>query len=174
MACYDASLLNSTASANSTASDPQLGNITAPTDPNAVPSPTSTSTTLWWTPSVTAWWTPASATDAALPAATSAPVKRLRRFINFLVKRADSVPSYSYGDVDENGELGVNVADAITTLTDGTTTGLDSKCLVNLLRVHGLVLTSCSSATLARCRWFGDRWILSDGHCRPQIERERQ
>lgn len=147
--CYDASLIAAANSTNTTtpgAEDPAQStsldplatstnttesqpseSLAANSDPNATATPTAP--TVWWTPSVTAWWTPATVADAAT--ATTAPVARsrkLRRFINFLHKRADdAVSAYSYGDVGEDGQVGVSVADAITTLTDGASTGLDSK-----------------------------------------------
>ncbi|BGP20867.1 putative glycosidase CRH2 [Rhodosporidiobolus nylandii] len=148
--CYDTSLLPNFASAvDPSASEAfnasaGLNGPSSVVDPDLAPpqtasladaAATSTSTTAWWTPpttsesasssevsvdnetvtttSATAWWTPA--------------VRKLRRRLHLeKVKRADtSISSYSYGDLDENGQVGVSGGQGSTTIANDAATGLD-------------------------------------------------
>ncbi|GAA5851914.1 hypothetical protein JCM8547_000098 [Rhodosporidiobolus lusitaniae] len=129
--CYDPSLLpgsnTSTLTAASGVYDASLGASSAstwntdvfqtnPLEDMAPSSTDSSSTTVWWTAptassavnsaavttetatttttSSTAWWTPA--------------VRQVRRFIQFAKRQDASSSSYSYGDLDENGQVGVS------------------------------------------------------------------
>ncbi|GAA5844103.1 hypothetical protein JCM5353_001089 [Sporobolomyces roseus] len=87
-------------------------------------------------PSAQSWWAP--------------PARRLRRWIQ-LVKRDESILSaYSYGPVDENGQIGVSGWEGSTVIASDAATGLNSKsslfsCVSNLK----LICICCLNEVLA-------------------------
>ncbi|GAA5909604.1 hypothetical protein JCM6882_003471 [Rhodosporidiobolus microsporus] len=144
--CYDSSLLpdfslggnsamsgafNASAGTNETSSGDSPTSTVSTIEPSPIggaDEQTDTTTQqLWWTPPVSdstasgtstttatgAWWTPA--------------LKKLRRRLLLdKVKRADSgVGSYSYGDLDDNGQVSLSGGDADTVISSDRATGLN-------------------------------------------------
>ncbi|GAA6042727.1 hypothetical protein JCM8097_005551 [Rhodosporidiobolus ruineniae] len=135
--CFDPALLPGSFSDNTTMSG--AFNSSAGLNETSFSSSTSaTPTQNWWEAQQTSvssaessssstttqnWWAALQAAKTSSTTTAAGVVQRLGRRVVQLVKRQSGGQSYSYGDLDQNGQVSVSVGSSSTVISDDSATG---------------------------------------------------